>query len=104
MSALIVVFGLAYLVGAIYYFIEGAKEAKASNKEAYDKAYDKAYEEAYDKAYKESAKLMRDIFEAIGPEKTAEAKREFALLETREEKDAYGEAFEAKYRHLVENK
>ena len=100
MSALIVVFGLAYLVGAIYYFIEGAKEAKASNKEAYDKAYEEAYEEASRK----TGILMNAIFEAIGPEKTAEAKREFALLETREEKDAYGEAFEAKYRHLVENK
>jgi len=96
MSALIVVFGLAYLVGAIYYFIEGAKEAKASNKEAYDKAYKEAS--------RKTGILMNAIFEAIGPEKTAEAKREFALLETREEKDAYGEAFEAKYRHLVENK
>jgi len=100
MSALIVVFGLAYLVGAIYYFIEGAKEAKASNKEAYDKAY----EEAYDKAYKESAKLMRDIFEAIGPEKTAEAKAYFATLPTTEAKEAFADEFEAKYRHLVENK
>ena len=96
MSAMIVVFGFATMIGWILAFIDGYREAGARQKANGEKAYDKAY----NKARKRRRRINKKIFEKLGPEKTQALKDEYATV-PESEKEEWLVNYRKKYDHLA---